>query len=64
MSERWNTDHLPTRVDSARIVSVILVETTEGRSSQDSPVRRVLRYFDPETGTLIAHVDLWEEDTP
>ncbi len=40
----------------AQIVEVIRIETTEGKGTEEDPVRTVVRYWD-KTGALIAEIN-------
>lgn len=41
-----------TRIDGARLVEVIQLQTTEGNGDEDDPVRNVVRYYTKQ-GQLI-----------
>lgn len=45
----------------ACVIQVIKVVTTDGEGTQESPKRRVVRYYD-FAGNLLATYDQWDEE--
>ena len=52
---------LPDRLKYAILRTVIEVHVAEGRGTMDDPVRLVIFYYDPDSGTLLARTDMLEE---
>lgn len=42
------------RIDAVQVVRVVRVEYVAGAGTEDDPVTRFVRFYDPETGELLA----------